>query len=90
MTCGAQQMHRHENRVSAQEGNPEMPDAEALAHHAAKHLGKPEMGRSKDSEHSGHGHNQMEVCHYKICVVQVNIQRGLRQHGATQPSGNEQ
>src|SRR5436853_303634 len=33
MPRSAQQVHRHENRISAQEGNPEMPDAEAVAHH---------------------------------------------------------
>src|SRR6266853_748318 len=44
MPGNAEQMHWHKYRISSGQSNPEMQAAQALIHHAPKHLGKPEVG----------------------------------------------
>src|SRR5260370_37059833 len=42
VTFKSDEVHRHEDAIDPNEGEPEMNLAQGLVHHAAEHLGKPE------------------------------------------------
>ena len=50
--------------------------------HPAKHLREPEIGAGEHSEDRRHAHDQMEVRDDEVGVVQVQVQRRLRQEQA--------
>ena len=86
----AEIVHWHKNRVGSKQREEEMPAAEALAHHAAKHFGKPIIGRGEYAEDRGHTHNQMEVTHHEVSIMQRYIQHRLRQERSAQSARHEQ
>ena len=79
----AQQAHRvewDEDRVNADERDPEVNFAQAFIHHAAEHLRKPEISSGKHSEDRGHTHHQVKVRRYEIGIVKEKVERCLAQH----------
>src|ERR1700730_13882615 len=82
-------MHRHEDRISADEGQPEVSLAPALIHHAAEHFGEPIIGRGEYAEDCGYAHDQMEMSDHKIGIVELNVENRLRQEGPAQSPGNK-
>ena len=90
MSGDSQQVHWHEGGVGAKQRDPEMQPTQTFIHHSTKHFGKPEIGGGKDGKHAGHRHDQVKMRDHEICVVQVNIERGLGKNWAGQPAGDEQ
>src|SRR6202023_4038429 len=82
-------MHRHEDGIGADEGQPEVSLAQALIHHAAEHLGEPVIGGGEYTEDCGYAHDQMEMSDHKICIVKLNVEDRLRQEGPAQSPGNK-
>ncbi len=85
----AQIVHRHEDRVGPDQRDEEMHPSPHLIHHPPKHFREPIIGRRKHSEDRRHSHDQMEMPHYKISVVQRDVEHRLRQERPTQPARNE-
>ena len=86
----AQIVHRHEDRVGADKGEPEVNLGQALVHHASKHLREPVIGCGKDAEDGGHAHDQMEMANHEIGVMQRDIEHRLRQERTAQSAGDKQ
>ena len=84
MPGDSQQMHRHECGIRPKQSDPEMPPAQALIHHSAKHFGEPEICGGKDGKHARHRHDQVKMRDHEICVVQISIERGLGQDRASE------
>src|SRR5207245_8732868 len=89
VTGQAEIVHREKDAIDADEGEPEVPLAERLVHHAAEHLGEPEVRAGEDAEHRGNRHHEVEVGHNEVGGVQIGIDRRLRQEEATQPAAHE-
>ena len=90
MAGQAQEVHGHEDAVDADEGEPEVDLAERLVQHPAEHLREPEVRGREDAEDRRHAHDQVEVRDHEVRVVQVQVERGLRQEEARQAAGDEQ
>ena len=68
----------------------EMNFTPELTHLPAEHLGKPIVGSSEDSKNGGYTHNDVEMGHHKVGVVQVNIGWRLIQEQATDSTCDKQ
>src|SRR5579862_6206699 len=84
-----QVMERHEDRVGSNEAEPEMQLAQSFVHHAAEHLGEPEIGSGKNSKHGRYTHDHMEVANHEVSGMQHDVERGLRQEESTHAAGDE-
>ncbi len=62
---------------------------ERLVHHAANHLGHPEIGARKDSEDGRDGHYEMEVGDDKVGGVQIGVDGRLRQEESADSAADE-
>src|SRR5580704_4159689 len=82
-------MHWHEDAIDTDEGEPEMQLPETFIHHAANHLGHPEIRSRKYPEDRGNGHNEVEVRNHEICCVKIGVQTGLRQEEAADTAADE-
>src|ERR1700716_602513 len=83
-------MHWHENRVSANKADEEMPACQRLVHHPAKHFREPVIGGCKYTEDGRHSHNQVKVSGHESCVMQLNVKHWLRQERTADPAGNKE
>src|SRR5208282_4350598 len=63
--------------------------AQPFIHHAAKHLGEPEVGTGEHAEDRRHSHDHVEMSYYEVGSVEKDIERGLRQEHATQAAGHK-
>ena len=72
-------MHRHEDGVSADQAEPEVPSRQTFIHQASKHFRKPVISRSKDTKDGGDTHDQVKVTRHEVRVVQRNVEHGLRE-----------
>src|SRR5215211_1998660 len=77
--CSAHSHHVKWDKYSVHtdEGEKEVELAEPFIHHLAEHFREPEVGSGKHPEYSRDPHNQVEVAHDKVCVVQRKINRSL-------------
>ena len=85
----AQIVHRHEDAVDADEGEPEMQFAERLVHHAADHLRAPEIRAGEDAEDGGDGHDEVEMGDDEVGGVQVGVNGRLREEEAADAAADE-
>src|SRR5580692_2434791 len=85
----SQIMKRHEDGVSADKREPEMNLAQGLVHHAAEHLGKPEVGAGKDAEHRRYSHHHVEMSDHEIRGMQHDVNRRLRQEETAYSAGDK-
>src|SRR5579863_3750824 len=83
-------MHRHKDGIGAHQTKPEMPARQFFIHHAAKHFGKPVVGRSEYSEDRRDPHDQVEMADYEIRLMQIDIECWLRQKRAANTAGHKQ
>ena len=67
-----------------------MDFADAFIQEAAKHFREPEIKARKHSEDRRDAHDQVEVRDHEVPVVQIQVQRGLRQEQAGKPAADEQ
>ena len=70
-------VHREEHEISPYECEPEMEIAQFLVHHAAEHFRIPMVDTTKHTEYRSRSHYQVEVSHYEIGVVQVDVKRSV-------------
>src|SRR6202040_4339541 len=75
--------------VDTDERQPEMQLPERLIHHAADHLGHPEIGCSENAKDGRDGHDEVEVGYHEIRRMQVSIDAGLRQEKAADAAADE-
>src|SRR5437879_1361468 len=85
----SQIVERHEDAVGPYKTEPEVDPSQCLIHHAACHLGEPEVGSSEDSEDSRDCHYQMEVSNYEIGRMQHDVDRRLGQEKAAHTAADE-
>src|SRR6185369_7456178 len=83
-------VHRHKDRVDADERQPEMNLANPLVHQTAKHLREPEVERSEHSEDRSHTHHQVEVSRDDIRVVHRQVERTLAENQARDTARHEE
>ena len=86
----SQVMHGHEDGVHADEGEPEVDLADAFIQEAPEHFGEPEIESGKHAEDRGNAHDQVEMGHHEVCVMQIQVQRRLRQEQAGEAAAHEQ
>src|SRR5665213_4448768 len=65
-TQQAWDVHEVEGEMEADQEEPEMPLAQCLAHHPARHLGIPVVKRTEKREHDGADQDIVEVCDHKV------------------------
>src|SRR5690606_32097750 len=68
-------VHREEDQVDTGERNPEVDVAEPSVNHTAEHFGEPVINTGEHPEEGSAYDNQVEVRHYEVGVVQLNIDR---------------
>lgn len=78
-TSHANVVHRPEDEVSPNHRTPEMNLPEGLIHEATIHFREPMVNPGKHTEERGDTHYNMEVSHYKVCIVQLDINRRVAQ-----------
>src|SRR5216683_2991954 len=83
-------VHRHENAIRANEGEPEVELGETLVHHAAEHFWEPIVGGGEDAEDGSDAHDQVKVSGDESGVVKWDIEHGLREEGAADSAGHEE
>ena len=86
----AEVVHGHEDRVGSSERDEEVQLAQRFVHHAPEHFREPIISRREDAEDRRDAHDQVEVSDHEICVVELNIEHGLRQERAAQTAGDEE
>jgi len=62
-------VHGHENRIHANERNPEVDLADAFVQEPAKHLREPEVRAGEHSENGCNPHDQVKVRDNEVRVV---------------------
>ena len=82
-------MHRHVNRVSAEEGHPEMPLAECLVVHLARDFGKPVIDGPEHNQDWRHAHHHVEMCDDEVGIGQRQVDRDVTQEQTRQAAMNE-
>src|ERR1022692_1660302 len=82
MTGYAQEVHGNEDRVDADEGDPEVDLADGLVHHLAEHLREPEVAAGEDAEDGRHAHDHVKVRHHEVSIVKIGIEDRLSQNQA--------
>src|SRR5690606_12128623 len=71
----AHKVHGEENSIGTHRRDPEMDIAQVLVHQSSlEHFGVPVVNPRKHSVEGGYPHYQVEVGHYKIGVVHVDVQ----------------
>src|ERR1700691_213797 len=85
----ANKVHRQEDAVDADKGDPEMDMAQRFVQHAAKHLRVPEVSTGEHAEDRRHSHDHVEMPHYEVVSVEKDVERRLRQEHTTQASGHK-
>ena len=85
----AQEMKWHEDTVDADKGEPKMYFTQGVIHHAAAHLGKPEICAGENAEDGRNTHHHVEVTDDKISAVKIDVQRGLREEETADTAGNK-
>src|SRR5947207_7851458 len=83
-------MHRNEDAINADEGDPEMELAESFVEEAAKHLGKPEVNGRKHPEDRSDTHHQMKMSSHEVSIVHWEIQGCLAQHQPCYSPGDKE
>ena len=83
-------MHRPEDQVGAYDGNPEVDIGHGVVEVAAEHLREPVVYTGEHTEERRNAHYNMEVGHYKIGIVQVNVERRVTQEDAGKTAADEQ
>src|ERR1043166_9143930 len=83
-------VHRHKDRVDADERDPEVDLSNRFVHEAAKHLREPEVERRKHSENRSHTHHEGEVSWNDVGVVHWQIERALSENQTGDATGDEQ
>src|SRR5665213_405261 len=68
-------MHRPENQVGPDKGNPEMYIRHRIIHVSPEHFWEPVIYATEHSEEGGHTHHQVKMRNHEIGIVQVNIER---------------
>src|ERR1700740_1605005 len=63
--------------------------AQALAHHAAGHLGEPEIGSRQNTENGGYAHDHVEMANNEIGCVEIDVDGGLREEEAAHAAADE-
>src|SRR5712672_461625 len=82
-------MEGHKNAVGAYKGEPEVHSAERLIHHAAEHLGKPEVGAGQNAEDGRYSHDHVEMAYDEVSSVEIDVNGRLREEKAADPATNE-
>src|SRR5271155_2349331 len=85
-SCNSQIGKRHKDAIGTDKGEPEVNLAQSFAHHATKHLGKPEISSSENTKDGCYPHHQMKVSDYEVGGVQHNVDRRLRQEETAYPA----
>src|SRR5690606_14463838 len=68
-------VHREEHQVNPYEGYPEVDVTKSPVHHPPEHFREPVINTRQHSEERRASHHQVEVCHNKVSVVQLDIDR---------------
>src|SRR5215510_7932483 len=76
-TYDAHDVHRHKDRVDADECDPEVNLPDSFIHEAPKHLREPEIERREHAEDRSHAHHEVEVSSDDVSVVHCQIERAL-------------
>ena len=79
----------HEDAVRSDEREPEMQPSQSLIHHAAGHLGEPEICSGKNPEDGRYAHHHVEVTDYEVSRMQINVNRGLSQEESADTAADE-
>ena len=66
-----------------------MHKAQLVVHHPSKHLREPVVNARKHSKDGRHAHHDVEVSHNEIGVVNVHVQRRIRQNDTRQTTRNK-
>ncbi len=80
MASDAHDVERNEDRIDADESEPEMRGSQLFVHHPPEHLREPEVSSAEDAEDRGHAHNQVEVAGHEVSVIEMQIERSLTEH----------
>src|ERR1041384_4247695 len=86
----AHHVHWDEDRVDAEERDPEVNAADAFVHEAAEHLGEPEVERRKHAEDRRYTHYEVEVRRDDVSIVHRQVKRALAQDQSGNTTGDEQ
>src|ERR1700704_1329491 len=79
-------MEGHKNAVRAYKGEPEVHFAERLIHHAAEHLGEPEVGAGQNAEDGRYSHDHVEMADNEVSRVEIDVDGRLREEKAAAPA----
>src|SRR3546814_7173166 len=72
-TLQAQEVHREEHHVHADEEDPEMELAEELVVHLARHLREPVIEAGEEAEHRAEAEHVVEMRHHVIGILHVIV-----------------
>ncbi|MDT4876349.1 hypothetical protein FQZ97_1117840 [compost metagenome] len=63
---------------------------QGTVHHSSIHFREPVVHPGDHGEEGGRSHYEVEVCHYKIGIMQLDIQSGIPQDDTGQTSRNKE
>ena len=85
----AQNVHREEGEIEADDDQPERPFTEALAHHPAGHLRKPVIDGAQQRKDRAADQHVVEVSDDEIGIVHLGVEGHRGDHHARQPADHE-
>ena len=72
-------------RRTGNDGDPEVSKTQLGIHHASKHLWEPVVNPCQHSKDRRHAHNDVEVRYDEVGVVNIDVQRRIRQNDPVKP-----
>src|SRR5690606_5090939 len=76
-SCDADVMHGEEHQVNTHKRQPEVNVAQSIVHHSTEHLREPVIDSGNHTEEGRRSHYQVEVCHNKVGIVDLDIDGGV-------------
>ena len=76
MATDAEDMHGVKGAIGQYESQREVELSKRFRHHAAEHLGEPELGRGEQAKQGGEEQHIVDVRNDEVGVVDLHIHRG--------------
>ena len=77
-------MHEVEGEMESNDEEPEVPLAQRLAHHPARHLRVPVVEGAKERSNDRADQNIVKVRNHKVRAAQLPVERSRRKHDTRQ------
>ena len=83
-------VHREKDHIDTDKRDPKVDVSQPVIHQPAKHLGEPMVYSSQHAKEGRATHHQMEMGHYKIGIVQLNVYGRIAQKNTSDPTREEE